>query len=631
MARPTIPAMITTLVLIASIALPWNAYAESPTPPATPGTTPSTPVEPVETPSQPAGTATPATPTEPVETPTTPSNPPESPTTSATPTKPEETPTAGRPGKSPSAPRSTPPTSPPSASTRAVTPIQQRYADLGGEDGVLGKQTAAETELPDGGRMAVFEGGRIYWSPDTGAQETWGAIMNRWGGLGWQASRLGYPTGPEHCTLRDDGCFQRFELGNVYYLPGVGAQPVWGAIGGRWGNLGWENGALGYPITGEQCGIRDGGCFQKFENGHIHWSRASGAHETWGAIMNRWGSLGWERSRLGYPTGPEQCGLRDGGCFQRFQGGIFYYVPGVGANPIWGSIGTRWGGLGWENGQLGYPISTESCGIRDGGCYQKFEHGHMYYVGGVGAHPVLGAIRDTYRSMGWERSPLAYPTGAEVCSGGSCRQSFQYGTITWAPGRITVSYEIRAVIRRTTAADVLHTYRSGCPVGPANLRTIEMNYWGFDGLLHRGELIVRDHLASEVVAAFTDALNARWRFAQIENPNEWGGADPPMMQDNNTSGFNCRPVVGNPYAVSPHSYGTAIDTNTVQNPYRDRNGTWWPSNGHPYILGAVLNRKQTHFAVMTTSSPMTRALESRGWFWGGRWSPGRDYHHFERR
>ena len=39
------------------------------------------------------------------------------------------------------------------------------------------------------------------------------------------------------------------------------------------------------------------------------------------------------------------------------------------------------------------------------------------------------------------------------------------------------------------------------------------------------------------------------------------------MRADNTSAFNCRPVTGNPYRVSQHSYGNAIDINTVRNPY----------------------------------------------------------------
>jgi hypothetical protein len=62
----------------------------------------------------------------------------------------------------------------------------------------------------------------------------------------------------------------------------------------------------------------------------------------------------------------------------------------------------------------------------------------------------------------------------------------------------------------------------------------------------------------------------------MKNPNVYGGNDPVQMEANNTSAFNCRQAVGNPYKLSPHSHGTSIDVNPVQNPYRDVNANGGP-------------------------------------------------------
>ena len=90
---------------------------------------------------------------------------------------------------------------------------------------------------------------------------------------------------------------------------------------------------------------------------------------------------------------------------------------------------------------------------------------------------------------------------------------------------------------------------------------------------------MRTDLRQEIIRGFGAALDHRFPVAKMKNPNVYGGNDPKQMAANNTSGFNCRKVVGNPYKMSPHSYGIAIDVNTVQNPYRDARGTWWPSSG----------------------------------------------------
>ena len=112
----------------------------------------------------------------------------------------------------------------------------------------------------------------------------------------------------------------------------------------------------------------------------------------------------------------------------------------------------------------------------------------------------------------------------------------------------------------------------------------------------------------------------------MNNPNVYGGNDPKQMAADNTSGFNCRKVVGNPYRMSPHSYGIAIDVNTVRNPYRDAKGKWWPANGKPYI-----KRTPKKWGMLTKNSTLTKSLRKDKFFWGGFWSPGKDYQHFEYR
>ena len=185
---------------------------------------------------------------------------------------------------------------------------------------------------------------------------------------------------------------------------------------------------------------------------------------------------------------------------------------------------------------------------------------------------------------------------------------------------------INAVVTSTTAAEVAKTYRAGCPVGRSKLKTITMNFYGFDKLMHRGVLIVRKDLTTKVVRGFSGAIAHKYPVAKMNNPNVYGGNDPKQMAADNTSGFNCRKVVGNPYRMSPHSYGIAIDVNTVRNPYRDAKGKWWPANGKPYI-----KRTPKKWGMLTENSTLTTSLRKDKFFWGGFWSPGKDYQHFEYR
>lgn len=181
-------------------------------------------------------------------------------------------------------------------------------------------------------------------------------------------------------------------------------------------------------------------------------------------------------------------------------------------------------------------------------------------------------------------------------------------------------------VSATTGADVAKTYRRGCPVGPSKLRTIQLDYYGRDKQIHRGVIIIRTDLTPELTRAFDTALKRRYPIAKMNNPNVYGGNDPRQMAANNTSGFNCRKVVGNPYKMSPHSYGIALDVNTVQNPYRDAHGKWWPKNGKRYI-----DRNPLRWGMLDKKSALTASLAHDRFFWGGRWNPGRDYQHFEYR
>jgi uncharacterized protein with LGFP repeats len=73
--------------------------------------------------------------------------------------------------------------------------------------------------------------------------------------------------------------------------------------------MGWETSFLGYPITDESItpdGIGRYNHFRKTDSsgtrdGSIYWTPSTGAHETHGVIRDKWASLGWETSSLGYP------------------------------------------------------------------------------------------------------------------------------------------------------------------------------------------------------------------------------------------------------------------------------------------------------------------------------------------
>src|SRR5690606_6579722 len=59
--------------------------------------------------------------------------------------------------------------------------------------------------------------------------------------------------------------------------------------------------SIGSPTMSTVCGIRNNGCYQHFANGSIYWSKATGAQRVIGGIRSYWTKLGAEWSNLGYP------------------------------------------------------------------------------------------------------------------------------------------------------------------------------------------------------------------------------------------------------------------------------------------------------------------------------------------
>ncbi|OYO21243.1 hypothetical protein CGZ93_10685 [Enemella dayhoffiae] len=261
-----------------------------------------------------------------------------------------------------------------------------------------------------------------------------GEIGAKWMSLGGIRSDLGEPLSNEICGLRDGGCFQIFNGGSIYWTPTTGARVVRGAIGDLWASQGWETGQLGYPTSDELCGLRDGGCMQRFRGGDIYWSPTAGAATLWGAIGKRYATLGWENSALGYPVAAEQCGLVDGGCVQRFAGGNVYFSR-AGTFAVWGAIADRFASVAWERGQLGYPTSAEGCDLVDGGCVQRFAGGNVY-ASKAGTFAVWGAIADRFASLAWENGQLGYPgrpRSADCVTAAACNSSAEETSTTPGP------------------------------------------------------------------------------------------------------------------------------------------------------------------------------------------------------
>jgi hypothetical protein len=180
-----------------------------------------------------------------------------------------------------------------------------------------------------------------------------------------------------------------------------------------------------------------------------------------------------------------------------------------------------------------------------------------------------------------------------------------------------------AVVQPVAPADIRYSYRRGCPVGPSQLRTVRLSYWGFDGERHIGRLVVRRTVTGDVVAGFRSIYRNRFPIRRIVPVSAYRGSDDASMAADNTSAFNCRRVEGSS-SWSEHAYGEAIDVNPIENPY--------VAGGRvqPAAARAYLNRTRARRGMALEGNTLVRAFDAVGWGWGGRWTSPRDYQHFSR-
>jgi uncharacterized protein with LGFP repeats len=290
----------------------------------------------------------------------------------------------------------------------------------------------------------------------------YGAIGEKWNAMGAAAGPVGDALSDEAAT-QYGGRFNRFQHGFIYWHPETGAHAVWGLIGAKWAELGFEN--YGFPIT-DESGTPDGiGRYNHFRavqmdgkpEASIYWTPETGAHAIYGDIRKKWAETGWE-TFLGYPINDET-GTPDGiGRYNHFRAlhvdgkpeASIYWTPETGAHTIYGSIRGKWAELGWENG-LGYPI-TDEMGTPDGiGRYNHFRslrlpgkpEASIYWTPQTGAVEIYGDIRKKWAAMGWEQSSLGYPTGPEYqeYEGNPLRrQNFQRGALWWSPSTGVTTY-----------------------------------------------------------------------------------------------------------------------------------------------------------------------------------------------
>ena len=225
-------------------------------------------------------------------------------------------------------------------------------------------------------------------------------------------------------------------------------------------------------------------------------------------------------------------------------------------------------------------------------------------------------------SPGWA-SALPHPGGTTTAPGPgpSSAASRALSPSAAAPPGPVFRAETAPLTAAMRARMIGVSWHPGCPTALGELRLLRVGYWGFDHVVHQGELVVNASAAASLTLAFRRLFTARFPIRQMRVVDDFGGDDERSMLADNTSAFNCRFVPGTD-VWAQHAYGLAVDINPFENP-EIRDGRADP----PAAMDSA-DRSRSSPAMIREGDAAWRAFRAIGWTWGGDWRSLKDYMHF---
>ncbi|MDQ1723945.1 MAG: hypothetical protein QOG52_973 [Frankiaceae bacterium] len=230
-----------------------------------------------------------------------------------------------------------------------------------------------------------------------------------------------------------------------------------------------------------------------------------------------------------------------------------------------------------------------------------------YYV--VRPHDTIGSVAARYdipwrRLARWNQLPAPYTLQVD----GVLR--LDAPTVPLAP--------FSSTIIKPHLADT--HWRAGCPVAFTDLRLVWVTYIDFNGISHKGYVVVHYSVARNIQQVFRKLYDARFR---IQAMTPLAVNTPGLTSESRaTLAYNCRLMpTGSSY--SQHAFGTAIDINPGQNPEVTAAG-----DVHPTTAVTFTDRTRYRLGLMHPGGVVVRALAAGGFKWGGNWHSSKDYMHF---
>ena len=331
--------------------------------------------------------------------------------------------------------------------------ITQAWDAGGGPTGPLG--------IKDGGVYPAgagygqnFAGGKIYFTPETGAHAMSGAILDKYLALGGPADGdLGFPTideGDGKAPGSRNTTLSAADRPVIFWTPDTGARVVRGAINAAWDALGGSAAVLGIPTEDEV--YRGDVVSQDFTGGQLSWNEKSKTFTTTppeladqlagldvpGDVTT---AINAARRAAGGPLGPlgaadgSQYPIDPGGTGQNFAGGKIFYTPETGANVLTGQVLAKYESVGGPQGDLGFPTSNENAGgiapMSKIATFAAADQPAIFWTPDYGAIIVRGAMNAAWAKLGGATGELGAPTADQSVNGDVITQTFSGGAISW--------------------------------------------------------------------------------------------------------------------------------------------------------------------------------------------------------
>ncbi|MCW2660111.1 MAG: hypothetical protein JWP83_1263 [Mycobacterium sp.] len=348
------------------------------------------------------------------------------------------------------------------APTASASPIGDAEAAMmaawdkaGGDTSPLGARKGDVYPAGDGFALD-FDGGKMFYTTDTGAKFVYGPILDKYESLGGPAgSDLGFPTINEVPGLAGPdsrvATFSASDKPVIFWTSDHGPFVVRGGLNAAWDKLGSSGGVLGAPVGDETY---DGEVTsQKFSGGEISWNRKTKEFATnpaaladqlkglqvaidpTAAINMAWRAAGG----AGGPLGAKQGGsysIGGDGVAQNFAGGKVFFSPATGANALETDILAKYESLGGPAGSdLGFPTANES----DGGIgpssriatFAAADKPVIFWSSDHGAFVVRGAMKAAWDKLRGPSGKLGAPVGDQAVDGDVISQQFTGGKVAW--------------------------------------------------------------------------------------------------------------------------------------------------------------------------------------------------------